>query len=367
MVDFTTITKEGLNEAMKHQQRVWLAVALFALFALTITGCSGEPNLSTLTPNGTAGEISFELIALSTYIMFGVMGVVFLIFLFVIIRFRKRKNDNSIPKQVEGSTLLEVTWTVIPIILLIILAIPTIKYTFALADHVEDEDAILVKVTAHQFWWEFEYPELGIVTSQDMIIPVGKKVNVELTSNDVIHAFWVPNLTGKIDVNPGYDDKTGRQNVNKFWFDALKEGVYPGKCAELCGDSHALMEFKVVALSDEKFADWTASMTATHPAPTTDVVAQGADIFNKNCLACHAIDNSAGRIGPNLNGVGNRETVAGILDASNEQQLKENLKLWIQNPQAQKPGNIMPKFEDKLNDDEINALVEYLSTLKIAK
>ncbi len=366
-MDFTLIMKEGLDEAMKQQQRVWLAIALFALFALTLSGCSGEPNLSSLTPNGTAGEISYDLIMLSTYIMFGVMGVVFLIFLYVIIRFRKRKNDNSIPKQVEGSTTLEIIWTVIPILLLLILAIPTVKYTFALANHVEDEDAILVKVTAHQFWWEFEYPELGIVTSQDMMIPVGKKVNVELTSNDVIHSFWVPNLTGKIDTNPGYEDKTGKQNVNKFWFDAKKEGVYLGKCAELCGDSHALMEFKVIAVSDAKFADWTASMTAPKTEPATELAAQGADVFSRNCMGCHAIENRTSVLGPNLMGVGNRETVAGILDASTPELLKQNLAEWIANPQSKKPGNKMPAFKDILQKDEIDAVVEYLSTLKVAK
>lgn len=361
------IMKEGLDEAMKQKQRVWLAIALFALFALTLSGCSGEPNLSTLTPNGTAGELSYELIMLSTYIMFGVMGVVFLIFLFVIIRFRKRKNDNSVPKQVEGSTVLEVIWTVIPIVLLIILAIPTLKYTFALADHVDDEDAILVKVTAHQFWWEFEYPELGIVTSQDMMVPVGKKINVELTSNDVIHSFWVPNLTGKIDTNPGFENSTGKQNVNKFWFDAKAEGVYPGKCAELCGDSHALMEFKVVAVSDAKFADWTASMTAPKTTPTESLAAQGADIFSKNCMTCHAIENRSSILGPNLMGVGNREKVAGIEDASTPEALKENLARWIANPQSIKPGNKMPPFEQILDKEEIDAVVEYLSTLKVAK
>lgn len=352
---------------MKHQRRVWLTIAILALFALTVTGCSGEPNLSTLTPNGTAGEIAFDLIMLSTYIMFGVMGVVFLIFIYVIIRFRKRKNDNSIPKQVEGSTLLEVIWTVIPIVLLIILAIPAVKYTFDLADHVDEEGAVLVKVTAHQFWWEFEYPELGIVTSQDLMIPVGKKINVELTSNDVIHSFWVPNLTGKIDNNPGFEMKTGKDNVNKFWFDAKQEGVYLGKCAELCGDSHALMEFKVIAVSDAKFADWTASMTAPKTAPATELAAQGAEIFNNNCMMCHAIDNSAGRLGPNLNGVGNRTTVAGILDASSPEELKSNLHKWIENPQSVKPGNKMPAFKDVLKTEQIDAVVEYLSTLQVAK
>lgn len=359
--------KVRIDHAMKHQKKLALFFVMLALFALTLAGCSGEPNLSTLTPNGTASEISFDLIALSTYIMFGVMGVVFILFAFVMIRFRKKKNDDSIPKQVEGSTALEVIWTVIPIILLIILAIPTVMHTFALADHVEDEDAILVKVTGHMFWWEFEYPELGIVTSQDLMIPVGKKINVELTSNDVIHSFWVPNLFGKIDANPGYEAKTGKQNVNKFWFDAKKEGVYLGKCAELCGDSHALMEFKVIAVSDAKFAEWVSSMTAEKTAPSTDLAQMGLELFNKNCMGCHAIDNVGGRPGPNLNGVGNRETVAGFADASTEALLKQNLAEWIKDPQAMKPGNKMPAFKDRLQDQEIDAIVEYLSTLKVAK
>lgn len=351
---------------MKHHLRVSLVIALITLFALTLSGCGGEPNLSTLTPNGTAGEYSFELIKLSTYIMFGVMGVVFVLFAYVMFRFRKRKGDESIPEQVEGSTALEITWTVIPIILLLILAVPTIKYTFALANHVDDEDAVLVKVTGHQFWWEFEYPELGIVTAQDMIIPAGKKINVELTSADVIHAFWVPNLFGKIDTNPGYEAKTGKQNVNRFWFDAKKEGIYPGKCAELCGDSHALMEFKVVAVSDAQFANWTASMTAPKTEPAVDL-AQAVEVFNKNCMGCHAIDNVGGRPGPNLNGVGNRDKVAGIKDADTEQQFRENMKQWIANPQSIKPGNKMPAFQDRMTTEEIDAVVDYLYSLKVAR
>lgn len=359
--------EESEVNQMKHRKRYLATFVLIAVLALTLAGCSGEPNLTTLQPKGSAAEISLDLITLSAYIMFGVMGVVFLIFAYVMIRFRKRKNDDSIPKQVEGSTVLEVVWTVIPIALLIILAIPTVMHTFALSGHLDDEDAINVKVIAHQFWWEFEYPDLGIVTAQDLFIPVGKTINVELTSNDVIHSFWVPNLTGKIDTNPGYVSKEGKQNVNTFWFDAKEEGVYLGKCAELCGSSHALMEFKVIAVSEEKFANWVASMTAPKTSPTTELAQQGEEIFAKNCMMCHAIDNVAGRLGPNLNGVGNRATVAGILPANTTEELKENLAKWIKNPQDVKPGNTMPAFANLLSDAEVDALVEYLSTLQVER
>lgn len=277
-----------------------------------------------------------------------VLIVVFGIFFYVIIRFRKRKGQTGYPKQVEGSHKLEIIWTVIPFLLLMILAVPTVLLTFNFAqDATKDKDAIHIKVTAHQFWWEFEYPDLGIRTAEDLVIPVGKRVSVELTSADVLHSFWIPELAGKMDTNPGM--------VNKMFFNADKEGVYKGKCAELCGTSHALMDFKVVAKSEADFNAWTEHIK--QPVAVSADAAQGEEIFKNKCLQCHAITPDQRGFGPNLAGFANRNTVAGF--RPNE---PEWISKWLANPQAVKPGTLMPNVG--LNQQEVTELVKYLQELK---
>ncbi|MBE3554380.1 MAG: cytochrome c oxidase subunit II, partial [Thermicanus sp.] len=296
---------------------------------------------------------------------------VFILLFYVLIRFRQRKGDEGIPKQVEGNNLLEVVWTIIPVILLIILAVPTVMKTFALAeDHANDPNALKVKVTAHQYWWEFEYPDLGIKTAEDLYIPVGKKISVELTSNDVIHSFWIPALSGKWDANPGMIGPDGKKNVNRFSFDADNPGVYQGKCAELCGPSHALMEFKVIAVTEEEFNAWVDGMKKPLTVATNAAKA-GEAVFTQNCASCHAVDSTdkSIKVGPNLDNLANRKTIAGILPNGSPEEFKESLKKWIEDPAQVKPQNEgpktikMPAFGGKIKDQDLNNLIEYLSGL----
>lgn len=332
----------------------FIPLTLFGMLLLVLTGC-GEENLSALRPKGTGAEISFDLMMLSIYIMLIVFFVVVIIFTYVIIKFRMRRGDEEIiPEQVEGNTTLEVIWTAIPILLLLILAIPTVLGTFTLAaeEPAEGDDTVQVKVTAHQYWWDFDYPELEFNTAQDMYIPVGEKVYIELTSEDVIHSFWVPALAGKMDNNPGL--------INAMWIEANEPGVYKGKCAELCGPSHALMDFKVIALEKDEFNEWASEMQTAESEPQSDVAQAGEEIFTDSCISCHAVGEEGGNIGPDLTSFGDRETLAGFLDMTDE-----NMVDWIKDPQALKPANHMPGFDDQLDDDEINALVAYLKELKV--
>ncbi|GAB7387608.1 cytochrome c oxidase subunit II [Bacillaceae bacterium] len=339
----------------------WLSACrllpLFAALMLVLSGC-GEPYLSTLDPKGPVAESQFTLMKLSIYIMLLVCAVVFSIFAYVLIRYRKRPGQDGIPKQVEGNTKLEIVWTVIPIILLLILAVPTVKQVFYLAEGPSgDEDALKVKVTGYQYWWDFEYPDLGIRASQELYIPTGKKVYFEVTAKDVIHSFWVPALGGKVDATPGL--------TSNLWLQADEEGVYAGKCAELCGPSHALMDFKVVAVSPEEFDDWVAKMKAASAEPTSGAAQQGEKLFKQNCLSCHAVGKEGGPVGPVLTNVADRVKIAGILENN-----KENMEKWIANPQDVKPGNKMPAFGKDVNpegltQEEISALAEYLSTLSV--
>lgn len=332
---------------MSH--RAWRLLSMAALAILALSGCSVDPKLNALQPKGTAGEIQLDLINISLLVMIGVFVVVIAIYIYALVRYRKRKGIERMPKQVHGNTTFEIIWTVIPIILLVVLAFPTVKYTFDLSDKPQG-DILEVKITGHQYWWEIEYPQLGIKTAQELVIPTNRKVHIELKGRDVLHSFWVPALGGKTDVIPG--------RVNYMWLDAKKPGEYQGKCAELCGAGHALMNFKVYAKEQKDFDQWTNQMK--QPVKTVSATEkQGEQIFQQNCIGCHAGVNPRIKA-PELNHFGTRKTVAGILP-NNE----ANVKKWLKQTEELKPGTQMPKI-DYLSDQELDALTKYLMSRKPA-
>lgn len=346
---------------MKRWQAMKKLLPMLAMFTLLLAGC-GREDLSVLRPQGPVAQGQYNLILLSISIMFVVLVIVFAISAFVLIKFRRKAEHTEMPEQVEGNFKLEIIWTVIPLILVLVLAVPTVKEVFAFGnDHSNDKDAIQVKVTGHQYWWEFEYPQYGITTAQDLIIPTNKHIAFELKTADVIHSFWVPSLSGKLDTNP---DGT----LNKFSFVAPNEGVYLGKCAELCGPSHGFMEFKVKSVSQESFDQWITAMEAPMVALEDEAL---ADTFKNQCLTCHAVGDQGGLSGPSLTGIGSRETVASILlnsDTPGEytNTVEENLKEWLHDPQSVKPGNRMPAPKDLgLTDDEIDGIAAYLANYKL--
>ncbi|MGM0750291.1 MAG: cytochrome c oxidase subunit II [Bacillota bacterium] len=356
---------------MKARLSKWRLFSIVAMLALVLSGC-GEPFLSTLQPAGEVAQTQYDLMILSTLIMVLVIIVVVIVYMVAIIRFRRKKGDTTIPKQVEGSHTLEIVWTVIPIILLLILAVPTVTSTFELADtkamDKKDADgnreALVVNVRANLYWWEFEYEDQKIITSQDLVVPTDQKVYFNVTASDVKHSFWIPAAGGKIDTNV--------DNVNTFFleFDGEKSeeagGLFYGKCAELCGPSHALMDFKVKALPKDEFTAWVEDMqNAGEPKPTSDLAQQGQEIFNQKCLSCHAVSPQDGRpesarLAPNLANFGERTRIAGILDHN-----EEELKNWLVDPEQYKPGNKMTGTYGNLKEDELDALAEYLMGLKV--
>ncbi|MGM8214340.1 cytochrome c oxidase subunit II [Bacillaceae bacterium W0354] len=346
---------------MKGWMSRFKAVFALSLLAILLSGC-GEPFLSALQPQGEVAEKIFFLMILSVGIMTFVFLVVMIIYTFVIIKYRRKKGqEDYIPKQTEGNHALETIWTVIPIILLLILAVPTVQYTFSLVDTSadvtedgEEQDSLWINVTGKQYWWHFEYEGLDVSTSQDLYIPTDRKVFLSLLSEDVIHSFWVPPLAGKMDVNP-----TG--NRNEMYLNAYEEGVYWGKCAELCGPSHSLMDFKVIAVSPGEFEQWVKDMQQADPetVPESATAQEGQELFNNNCMACHAIGSSQNKIGPNLTNFGDRTRIAGILEFD-----EKTLAEWIKTKgRDMKPGNLMVQAPYDLNDDEIDKIVEYLLTL----
>jgi cytochrome c oxidase subunit 2 len=344
----------------------WRLISLFSILALVLSGC-GEPYLSALKPAGEVADMQYDLMKLSTLIMVGVIIIVMVIFFLVIIRFRRK--DDQIPKQVEGSHKLEIIWTTVPILLLLILAVPTVAATFKLADvspmDKKNTKALVINVRSHLYWWDFEYPNQKLVTSQDLVVPTNEKVYFNLKSTDVKHSFWIPAVGGKLDTNT--------ENINKFWLEfddkrANEAGnLFYGKCAELCGPSHALMDFKVKAISRDKFDAWVTSMqTVKEPQKAQGTVAaQGQEIFNQSCIGCHAVTPSnkmpeTARLAPNLSNFGDRSRVAGVLDHN-----KKELKNWIRNPETYKPGNLMTGKYPEMSEDQLDSLAEYLMGLKV--
>ncbi|MBM7552892.1 cytochrome c oxidase subunit II [Thalassobacillus pellis] len=340
---------------MKGWMGKFRALFLFSSLALVLSGC-GKENLSALKPEGYGAEVILDLMILSIAIMVFVFIVVMAIYTFVLVRYRAKKGqENYIPKQTEGNKALEIIWTVIPIILLLVLAVPTVQATFDLAEESTKKSDIQVEVTGSQFWWHFEYKGQEISTSQDLYIPEGERVYLTMKSSDVIHSFWVPSIAGKVDTNPG-------DNENSMYLEAYEEGVYWGHCAELCGPAHSLMDFRVVVVSPEEFEQWVNDMKNVDPKaePETTVAQEGQELFQNNCLSCHAIGSAPKGVGPNLTNFGDRTKIAGILEPT-----KENLVDWIVNPDEFKPGNNMPS--NLVSEEEASKIAEYLMQLQPSK
>lgn len=345
---------------MKNWIGKFRALFIVSSLALLLAGC-GRENLTALVPKGYGADSSMYLIILTTVIMTFVLAAVMIVYVIVIIRFRKKKGrEDYIPKQTEGNKTLETVWTVIPIILVIIMSIPTIYATFDLADTSDASEHINVNVTANQYWWHFDYEGEEVVTSQDLYIPVNTKVYVNLLSSDVLHSFWVPSITGKMDTNV--------ENVNTMFIEAHEEGVYFGKCAELCGPSHSVMDFKVVVVSEEEYEQWVQDMKDFDPeALELDAVAQeGKELFEANsCMNCHAVGQADEYVpnqvplGPDLTSFGSRSRFAGILFPT-----KENLVDWLLDPEEIKPDNKMTGMYPELTEDEAGKIAEYLMQLQ---
>lgn len=325
---------------------VWLPLA-----ALGLTGCAVYPD-SALNPAGPVSADELHLMEIALAIMILVFVVVIVLWLYAIIKFRARKGDTTDPKPWDGSTLLESIWIIGPFLLLAFLGYLTVSDGFILAATPPAKSSVTVEVVGHQFWWEFDYTGQGVTTANEMVIPVGEKVELNLTSTDVIHSFWIPRLAGKIDALPGY--------MNHMWIEASQPGVYPGQCAEFCGTGHADMKMKVIAVSQAKYRSWLAGMK--HPTfSNTALAKQGMqDFASIGCATCHTIVNTPykGTIGPNLTDLGIRTGIA----ADTLPNTPQNLAAWLHDPQAVKPGALMPNLG--LSPTQIKALVAFLEGMK---
>lgn len=272
--------------------------------------------------------------------------------IWILVRDRKRDGDEALPPQLHGNNALEITWTAIPVLLTIILFIMTVRTTNAVAAPARLNSDLNLRIVGHRWWWEFDYTDLGIATANELHIPVGTTVQVSLESVDVIHSFWVPQLSGKTDVVPGQH--------NTMWLTADQPGVYTGQCAEFCGTQHALMRFKVFVDTKQDFQAWVANQQTKVYAPQTEDEQAGQKIVLGACIPCHSFDPAefdTNKVGPNLTHLFSRTTFAGSAYELNE----ENLRRWLQDTQKMKSGNDM---SITVSQREMDALLAYLTKLK---
>jgi cytochrome c oxidase subunit 2 len=328
-----------------------------ALLALVLPACAESLPQDTLSPEGPIAKDQAGLFWLVTWIAIAVFVLVEGLLVVAMWKFRHRPG-RGVPTQIHGNKRLEIAWTLAPALILAGIAVPTVGSIFQLAAR-PTGNVLEITVTGHQWWWEVEYPDLQVITANEIHIPINRPVIVSITSVDVIHSFWVPQLAGKQDLEPG--------RTNHLTIEAPRAGVYLGQCAEFCGASHANMRFRVIADSAQGFEAWADSQKAAPPAPASgSAEAQGADLFENGsfpggpqCVACHSVDPTVtGTIGPNLAHFAGRTTLAGaILDNDTE-----SLRAWLDDPPALKPGVDMPDLG--LTPPQIDALVAYLQSLE---
>jgi cytochrome c oxidase subunit II len=336
---------------------ILLVGILFAanLCHATETGENAVPNI--FKPQSTPADAIRHLAAFVLIITGLIFIVVFFLLAYAVAKFRRRAGeDGREPAQVYGSTQIELAWTIIPVLIVVVLFLATSRVIHAVQDARKPATAVEVTAIGHQFWWEFRYPGLGVVTANELHIPVSDPARptptfVKLLSADTDHSFWVPQLAGKTDLIPN--------RVNELWMDPHQTGIYLGQCAQYCGTQHAKMLLRLSVDSPEDFKAWARAQKES--ANQDEREAAGRRVFETNaCMNCHAIDGTVatGRFGPDLTHLMSRRTIA----SGAAENTGENLRLWIQNPDAIKPGSLMPSM--KLSDPDLDALVGYLGTLR---
>ena len=340
--------------------------------AVLLTACAEDAPQDVLEPAGEVAAKADELWDLTFLLAVAVFVIVEGLLVFALIRFRHRPGREA--KQFHGNTKVEIILTVVPALILLGLAVPTVRTVIQQAE--KPRNALEVTLVAHQFWWEYRYPQLGIVTANELHIPTGRDVYVTLEGaavepvtqeNEVIHSFWVPRLAGTQDIIPGRTN-TMRLRTNNA-------DTYLGQCKEFCGLGHAFMRLTVIAQEPAEFDAWVARQREG-PAEATGQAAEGQELFEQGadngqfangpaCSACHAVDANLVEggeppqpaTGPNLTHFAGRETFAGALLENNA----ANLQDWLADPEEVKPGALMPDLG--LTAEQIDDLVAYLQSL----
>lgn len=308
-------------------------------------------------PEGTPARSIFGLSMLVLAICAAIFLIVSGLLLYTLIRYRHRSGDSQRePAQIYGSNQVELSWTVIPVLIIVVLFLATARVIFTTEQARKPASAVDVVVIGHQYWWEYRYPKLGIVTANELHVPVSdphrpSPTYLTMSSADTDHSFWVPELAGKMDLIPN--------KVNTMWIDPDKPGLYLGQCAQYCGTQHAKMLIRVYADTPADFAAWVKQQQ--RPATESASAAEGRTVFLRNaCVNCHAISGTGARgtFGPDLSHVAGRATIA----SGSVPLTPENLRTFVDDPAHFKPGALMPAMH--LSDHDLNAVTQYLMTLR---
>jgi cytochrome c oxidase subunit 2 len=333
--------------------RSLVRVGLLGL-ALACAGCSGRQ--SALDPYSPQASSLHWLI----WLFVAVCGAVWLAVMTALLgALRRRRADAAEPPEADATpprrTIVAIS-VAVAMTAVIISGLTVASFYATRGLTAGGEAPLTIKLRGYQWWWEFTYsngqPSESFITANEIHVPVGRPVRIELSAADVIHSFWVPQLAGKQDLIPG--------RTNEISFVAQRAGVYRGQCAEFCGLQHARMALLVVADEPAAFEAWRKAQTASAVAPLDDESRAGEAAFKTKCAACHTIRGieASGRVGPDLTHVGGRRYIAaGVLDNT-----RGSMAAWIADPQTIKPGANMPMVA--LSADELKAVSAYMTSLK---
>ncbi|MGJ5818144.1 cytochrome c oxidase subunit II [Paludibaculum fermentans] len=307
-------------------------------------------------PASTPAESIFGLSMFVVLTCAAIFIVVSALLTYAIVKFRNKRSDNHTePAQIYGSTQVELIWTIIPVLIVVALFLAAARVIASVQNAPRPPAAMEVLVTGHQYWWEFRYPKLNIVTANELHVPVSNPAHpsptfLTLLSADTNHSFWVPRLAGKADLIPNHP--------NSLWFDPPAPGLYLGQCAQYCGTQHAKMLLRVYVQTPEEFDRWVRQQQQLPPATPASA---GQRVFESTaCVNCHTVSGTQakGTFGPDLTHLMSRDTIASGAAPNNHDQLR----LWIRNPDAIKPGSKMPAMG--LSDQDIESVAAYLETLR---
>ena len=366
VMEGTDLAKVAALGHAGRPMRAWkkLSTASLALVLLA-AGCASDAPQDTLDPAGPYAETIDNLFMPVVWVAVAVFILVQGVIVFAVIRWRRRPTDedDDMPVQLHGNTKLEIGWTILPALVLGLVAVFTVPVIFEL--DAEPANALEVNVTGAKYWWGFDYPtdqpefgiSEGIVTANELHIPAGQPVYLRLTSPDVIHSFWAPRLNGKRDVVPG--------RVHTWSLQADEPGAYSGQCAEFCGTSHANMRLKVVAHDPAGWDEWVTEMQTPPVPPLAGAPAEGFELFQqRGCAACHRVEGAYDVVAPDsppapdLTHLFTRDCFAGCIYDLND---RAEVEAWLRNPQR-KAGSLM--VIGQLTEDDIDKLYAYLETLE---
>jgi cytochrome c oxidase subunit 2 len=332
----------------------WILLAMPTLAAAADGGVSRPSMFAPVsTPAFAIRELAFFALGVTAVIFLIVAGLT----VYAIVRFRRRPAEpEREPPQVYGSTRIELAWTVVPFLVVVVLFLVTARYIWGIEQRAAPADALEVRVVGNQWWWEIRYPQWGVVTANELHVPVSDPAHptptfITLESADVIHSFWVPQLAGKVDVIPN--------KTNRVWIEPLRAGTYVGQCAEYCGLEHALMLLTVVVHPREEFERWVRAQR--EPAHDDPAARHGRELFTSlACINCHTVRGTTanGIFGPDLTHLMSRGTIgSGAAPAT-----PENIRAWVDDPSRLKPGARMPAMQ--LTRGELDAVTAYLVSLR---